>query len=227
MRYGLSALLLPALLWLPSALAQDNEAEKLFRNLEKTIKAAKAIQVAAEISTQFQNGKGQEDKFKASLLLTRDNKTQLKLDGETNGEAFNCAITADGQRVRASKTGFPEPKEGPLPKKLHDRLSAMTCRLGLMGGVIFVVMRRGGEEAEVDVEAMMPVTDFKREAGEKVRGRDTTAISYTTAGRGKDKARVTLWLDAKTLLPLKRVLVGGGERITETYKEFNLNPTIE
>src|SRR5438093_1271331 len=43
MRYVLSVLLLPALV--SPALAQDNEAEKLFRAMEKKTQAAKAIQL--------------------------------------------------------------------------------------------------------------------------------------------------------------------------------------
>ena len=44
MRCLLSGLLWPALL--PVALAQDNEAERLFRNMEKKILAAKGFEVA-------------------------------------------------------------------------------------------------------------------------------------------------------------------------------------
>src|SRR5438309_317105 len=84
MRYVLSVLLLPALV--PAALAQENEAEKLFHAMEKKIKAANAVQVAVDIELSALKGqeknfslKGDPGKFKGFLLFTKDNKAWLKI----------------------------------------------------------------------------------------------------------------------------------------------------
>jgi hypothetical protein len=70
MYFTLSALLVLALP--PRTLAQDNEAEKLFRSMEKKITEAKAFKVTVAIET------GRDAKrpgsFKGFLLLTNDNK---------------------------------------------------------------------------------------------------------------------------------------------------------
>jgi hypothetical protein len=38
---------------------------------------------------------------------------------------------------------------------------------------------------------------------------------------------MTLWIDAKTLLPLKRAYVLDNMRIVENYHEFRLDPKID
>ncbi len=52
----------------------------------------------------------------------------------------------------------------------------------------------------------------------KVKGKDATALS------------VKVWLDAKTNLPVKLVLTGGGSDITditETYSEFTIDAKVD
>ncbi len=47
--------------------------------------------------------------------------------------------------------------------------------------------------------------------------------------QGPDDVEFTLWIDSKTVLPLKRVLVmkRDGVRITEIYTEFKLDPKVD
>ncbi|HYT92412.1 MAG TPA: hypothetical protein VEL76_27100 [Gemmataceae bacterium] len=222
MRYALSVLILPAFLWLPPALAQDNEAEKLFRDAEKKIKAATAIQVDVDMSME---GKGV--KFKGSLLLTKDHKAKVTMTGQVDGKEFKVETISNGTRMRTSQTFLPDPKESETPKQFHNMLSAMTSRVGLVG--IFFISSKKDMEKETDVEKLIPISEFKLEAAEKVGGRDAKVISYQAAPAGEKPARITLWLDAKTLLPLKRVIAPPreSERITETYTEFKLNPKVD
>jgi outer membrane lipoprotein-sorting protein len=44
-----------------------------------------------------------------------------------------------------------------------------------------------------------------------------------------DDAEVTLWIDAKTLLPLKRTVVTKRDvvHLTETYRDFKLDPKVD
>ena len=65
---------------------------------------------------------------------------------------------------------------------------------------------------------------------EKVGSRDAKVITYNATIKTLDAGRhkVTLWIDAETLLPLKRVIVpeGVATRVTETCT-FDLNPKVE
>src|ERR1700682_2336443 len=79
MRYVLSVLLWVVLL--PVALAQDNEAEKLFRDMEKKILAAKSFEVPFDYQIENRAGEKWKWKTKGTLLVTKDNKAQLKIIG--------------------------------------------------------------------------------------------------------------------------------------------------
>src|SRR2546430_1528863 len=59
---------------LPSGRAQDQEAEKLFRDVEKKIKGAKALEIALSYQINGKTAKG-------SLLLTKDDKARLRVNG--------------------------------------------------------------------------------------------------------------------------------------------------
>jgi outer membrane lipoprotein-sorting protein len=72
------------------------------------------------------------------------------------------------------------------------------------------------------------LVSFEAGAAAKVAGRDAEVVAFAVAGLPGTDWNVTLWIDAKTGLPLKRVVVPiGGEpgTITEVY-EFTLNPKV-
>src|SRR5439155_25776486 len=80
----------------------------------------------------------------------------------------------------------------------------------------------------------MQVYDFQMAPAEKIGEREAKTVRYRygKGGGGRDDAKVTLWIDAKTLLPLKRSVVvqrSENERLTGTdiYHEFKLNPKID
>ncbi len=74
-----------------------------------------------------------------------------------------------------------------------------------------------------DSAKLLRATDFKAAEGEKVGGRDAKVLRYKLGTLG-----VILWLDARTHLPLKRhILSEKRVVITETYKEFTLDPKID
>src|SRR5262245_19659219 len=103
MRYALTVLL-PALLLLPPALAQDAPGEKLYRQIEKTIKAADAVKAASDIVAQ---GKvGMDQTLKTVLLMTRDNKARIVISGQELGKEFKLEITSDGKQMHIEMMPF-------------------------------------------------------------------------------------------------------------------------
>jgi outer membrane lipoprotein-sorting protein len=107
----------------------------------------------------------------------------------------------------------------------------VTSRIGLLG--VSFLARSGGpgpEKEELEPDRLLRVQDFKMGEAEKVGGRDAKVLHYRLDIEGKDSFTITLWLDARTLLPLKRVVAPEKERegrITETYTEFTLNPQLD
>jgi outer membrane lipoprotein-sorting protein len=237
MRYFLSVLLLPALL--PQALAQNKEAEKLFHAMEKKIKAAKAVQITVDIELRAIKGqeknfdlKGDPGKFKGFLLFTKDNKARLKISRDFVG----MEMVSNGKQMKlayeeAGVKSIDQAKAEPTPKHLHGLLSTLVSRVGVEAPALLMprLLKYGLGQQEIDPEALRwGVWDFKAGAAEKVGGRDAKVISYVWGSKdGKRAQRFTLWIDAKTLLPLKHVSAIESAQITETYTEFKLDPKID
>lgn len=238
MRYALSLLLLPALLSVALAQDNDNDAEKLFRAMEKKIKAAKAFEVTFSYDLNKRKAQG-------ALLLTNDNKARLKVKGHF-GEKRNAAfeLVADGKRLKTKGARFFVASNGQpgmelggqsewvTPENFHDVLGATVTR----GGVWFTILGLPylqREKVEPDAEgSRMHAYGFKPSAAEKVGEREAKVVHYRfgKGGACPDDAELTVWIDAETNLPLKRLLVlprGDRVRVTETYKEFKLNPTVD
>lgn len=227
---------------LPAALAQDKEAEKLFRHMDKRIKGAKAL--AIDFTYEF-NGKT----AKGSLLLTQEDKAQLRVRGHyypgVQGKP-RFELVSDGTRFRTkgakigvASNGIPyiDPEEeatvGETGKGFHKMCAVVLSRGGV--GYFFYtlpywIQGDGGIDPDTP-ESKMTVHDFKASGTEKVGKRQARVVRYHFGKGGKGDAEVTLWIDAETGLPLKRVFfnptgvfVG---RFTETYPAFNLNPKID
>lgn len=232
MRYIISILLVLA--FLPRVLAQDNEAEKLYRAMEKKITKAKAFKVVVAIEA------GRDAKrpasFKGFLLLTNDNKARLKVSGVDFGEPRNWELVSNGKKVRLKPYSigvselFKEEATFPTPKHLHghiaNHLSGLGMFLNLPRMPVSLVL-------SADPKNKLDIPSFKAGAMEKINGRDAKVVRYNLnlSGIKDDDTTFTIWIDAKTLLPLKRVILlgprSGEDTVTEIYKEFTLDPKID
>jgi outer membrane lipoprotein-sorting protein len=243
MRYFLSMLLISSLLW--PALAQENEAEKLFRAMEKKIKSAKAIQVNADIELRAIKGREDDSKIgkgvsksKGTLLLTKDNQARLTIRNEYLG----IMLISNGKQLKllSDQGDLDEAEARPTPNHLHNLVSTLVGRVGLTCGSMIVRFAPGPQfepvflaPAEKDFDADKVegwgVFGFKASADTKLGGRDAKVVSYRFGTPQKGAIPVTLWLDAKTLLPLKSVVVNKSENlhITETYIDFKLDPKFD
>ncbi len=222
MRFAVLVLLAPALS------AQANDAEKLFRAMEKKITAADSVRVVADI-TLHEGGK--DGKVKSTLALAQGNKINHVTRMLGDGLDFSLGVVADGTNIRYTPdTGAVKP--GPVPKRLHERASAMLSRAGFFGGS-WLFVRGGGKAKDKDlkIEVIYRVHGFKMGRAEKLNGRNAKVLHYHLDVEGKDQSSITLWLDAKTLIPMKRVILpdkkGAVHRITEAYTEFQLNPKLD
>jgi hypothetical protein len=204
--------------------AQDNEAEKLFRAMEKKIQAAKALRVA--FTTEIKgDAKERVGRFGGSLLLTNDNKARMKIS-EVRGQARTWELVSDGKRVRS------EGATSATPKNFHGLASILVSRLGVFPsfpGIPFVIAE--ADNVGKAEGSKLAAWDFKGGATEKIGGRAAKVVRFKVGEKGdRDAAAVTLWIDSKTLLPLKRVVVPNPRSaavVTEVYKQFTLDPKIK
>lgn len=243
MRYVLSVLLWPALL--PAALAQDKQAETVYRDMEKKILAAKSFEVTFDY--QIEGTERKKRTTKGTLLLTKDNKANLKVSGFF-GEKREAPVllVSDGMQLKTkgakfgvASNGVPgaEPggaNEQKTPKRLHTDLGTLVSRGGVWYS-LFIMPYLLSEGLDPDAEgSKVQAYDFKLGAAEKVGDREARVLRYRFGKGDKcpDDQEMTLWIDSATLLPLKRVLdlrenrgVVSGILITERYA-FTLEPKI-
>jgi hypothetical protein len=88
-----------------------------------------------------------------------------------------------------------------------------------------------GSDGFDDYKDMFPVSGFKLGKKEKVGKRETRRVDYVLGYKGKkDSYPVTMWIDLKTGLPVKRLVSDGGlPFFTETYElrlDGKLDPEI-
>ena len=205
--------------------AQDsNEAEKLFRQMEEKLSKARTLECVFE-------GKAQpKGSLKGSLAFAEGNRVRVEYSLEMEADRkVSATVVSDGAKgVKVLNGKVPEPafeagtKDVPLkPRSLRD----MTLRsFGLAGGC--VVLELSSFESKV--------SGFKLGKKEKLDGRDTQIIEYEVTVEGVSvngtSVSTSVWLDAKTTLPIKRVTSidkGAGEKftVTETYT-ITLNKDI-
>ena len=221
------------------ALAQDDDPEKLFRGMEKKLLAAKAL----EITFEYQIGK--QKKARGELLVTQDNQLRLKVVGHFEEKPkAGFELISDGKQIKCKEAkfyvesnGMPGVRTGdktdqPTPKHFHTPL-CYTLTRGCVWYTVFsmpYLITGQGETKPDREESRMRVYDFKLAGTEKIDGKDAQLIRHRM-GDGSDRfdPEVSVWIDAKTLLPLRRtfVLKSQGVRVTEYYAEVKLDPKVD
>lgn len=221
MRFAVLALIFVV----PALAAQDNEAEKLFRQLEKKLTDAKTYRAVGELD--IPKGPG---KIKVSLTVAGD-KFRMDAQGMQDDKAFRVELISDGTKIKTIQMPKPDREEQPAPKNIGRTVSKLLARVGL-AAIQFPTRTQKGEEAkEIDADELLRVSDFKMGEPAKVGGKDARVITFTVTPRKqeKDAATVTLWIDAKTLLPLRQVITPPKQdrQITTTYTTFEINPKVD
>ena len=201
---------------------EGNEAEKLYRGLEKKIGKAKALHLA--FASKLMKGANEVGHFKGSIALMEGNKARIEVKGSTEGNDISLKLVSDGKNLKITANPPGKESELPLPKRFGANVRTGLSRVGPSMGMVMV--GGGGDKEGPDFDKLFRPSDFKLGANTKVAGRDARTIQYKVTISGKETASVKLWLDAKTLLPLKREITGEkqGEsmRILESYSEFKL-----
>jgi outer membrane lipoprotein-sorting protein len=214
-------------LLLPLLAGQENEAEKLFRDMEKKILAAQVFSVKGEM--QVDGGKGDRSRVEVSLLLGQGNKARVKATTHVGADKHVMRMVSNGAKMQLRLAGGGKPRERSTPRQLHQAMTLTFTRLGLTAGPAAFRPQPPGATGQAP-ESLLQLADFKTGAAAKVEDRDARVVHYRLSGPGvPGPARVTLWLDARTNLPVKRQIYYEKTqgRITETYTEFLTDPKVD
>jgi CDGSH-type Zn-finger protein len=178
---------------LPS-LAQDKKAEKLFREMEERLLAAKAFELT--FAYQFDQWKTEGE-----LLLTQDNKMRLKLRGhfDNKPDAAAFEVICDGKLFKTNggkpnfDNRFPYIERGghsqwTAPKKLHGPMTKILSRGGIWLTVYWLPYLLLGDLAggEVDPDGKDPrfqlqAYDFTLAGTEKLGEHDAWCSTIESA----------------------------------------------
>jgi len=204
--------------------AQENEGEKLFRKLEQQVRAAKGLKVVFEVDGEF----GKETaKTKGYLLVAEGNKGRLEIHTTEGGKTHMEQMIADGKNSALLEDGKIVGEKKPVdPASTEAALS-----ISIRGGVLAVLQVGPDPKNKFDVDKVLPASDFKLGAKEKVGEREGQVLTYKLSPPMGDPMQITLWIDTKTQLPLKRTTLGKVKDVklsaVEVYTEFVLNPTFD
>jgi outer membrane lipoprotein-sorting protein len=211
-----------ALLFAGPVAAQENEAEKLFRAMEKKVRAANSLEAAIE-------GDVKDAKFKGKLLVGDGNRFRLETEADVDGNKHHHMLASDGKVVYSkgvSSASWPARPEN------ADRMRAFFAR----GGLVACGDCLDPESGVADLDKAFAPADFKLGAKEKIGGKDAQLIecTLTVAKKGgkSETVKMAVWIDTQTQLPLKRRLDAkeGKEMavtVSETYTTFTLDAKID
>ena len=202
--------LLPAILLLPQ---EQNEAEKLYWSM--------AAKLNAKTLTFKVKGVIEPMRLKISgqAWLGEENRGRLELEGQSEEADRLRVVICDGIQLKIVQGKLSW--SAPQVLEFGGRARAEFARLG------FVEMIDAGGGPGLDFE-MRPV-DFKLGVRQKWGDREAQVVEFHLQSGSPQK--VTLWIDLKTRLPLKRIVVEGRgmqETMTrEEYSDFVLDEKID
>ena len=202
---------------------QQNDAEKLFRGMEKKVRDAKGVKMAFEIDAVLDKN---NDKMRGVVTVTEGNKARLEVTGSPGGKQKNMTIISDGKQAYYTASDAPKPETKPIEQNLSQTRPQILAR-----GGVFATFQIGPATEKFDIDKMMPVSDFKLGKKEKVGTRDSQPVECTMKLDNGQIVQMTVWLDTQSNLPLKRVVVAPADkgvfRVTEIYTEITLNPKVD
>ena len=218
-------MLMPLVVVLVLHAAEPNEAEQLFRQMEKQVAGAKTLEWTFDI--KMEGGPG--GALNGSLTFSEGNKSRLEMNANLTGKKSKDVMICDGLKMAVLTDGVPK-KTSDAPKHLNEVFGAALSRSGLL--LPYFTAYVPDKDKEFKIDEQFPVSNFKLGKKEKVGEQEAQVIQYTlSSGAIKFPLAITVWLDAKTNLPLKRIIVTmkGDEKltVTETYSKLSLDPKID
>jgi outer membrane lipoprotein-sorting protein len=197
----------------------DDDAVKLFRQMEAKLRAAKAVKVA--FTTELRHEGETVTTAEGVLLLGTSNRFRFELRGRWL-QGGSTLFVSDGKSLAGSGARAPEKGEV-RPLLRHDLL----MRLAVLGASFYPPWTAGFKGATVETGKGLRVRGFKLQPDEKVGGRMARVVRYEYGISIGVTPPITLWIDAKTHLPLKRRFGTADKGLTETYTEVTLEPPLD
>ncbi len=205
--------------------ADQNDAAKLFHQMETKVTTAKTLDCTFDVKLQ---GKGTGD-LKGELTLGEGNKFAFEMSGEIGGKQGKSSQVSNGVQIQIAEFGKEKQTQN-VSKEQNEFLRAALARSGLV--IPMHIASHTEKPGEFNIDKEFKVSDLKLGKKEKVGDHEAQVIDYNLQVKDmKETIPVSVWVDTKTDLPLKRVITTtmGKEKvtITETYSKLNPNEKVE
>jgi outer membrane lipoprotein-sorting protein len=201
------------------ARAEEGEAEKLYRAMEKKLRGVKSL--VLEFNSQ-NTADGKTFTVKGTIHVAAGNKTRLDLESEVFELGGKTLIVTNG-KSKYAKVGPMVFREGPFPPE-GDVLLALIARFGATAAA----MERKITTADLDKD--FPLRNFKLGAKEMIGQREAQIVHYQIENKiVGNLVEMSVWIDTKTQLPLKRAEKENGKenRSTEMYSVFTVDSKLD
>lgn len=214
----------------------QNKAEELYRQMEKQCVEAKGIEVAFD---------GEFEGTFAGRLTGRwtyaiENRFRLEADGELavgpNGkQSVKLLMVSDGKKsITASLDPKTPAQVVDASQTLDTEARLMFARVGALGPMFLLAenVPPGQKPREFDADKQLRVSDFRIGENNQLQEHNAVVIYYKLHNRiHNNPLEVTVWLDAKTRLPTKRIIQVAEENrtmtLTESYTSLTLGGKID
>ena len=200
----------------------DAAAKKLFDSVEKKVASAKSLKV--EFTADLKEAE-RGFSIKGKLLIAKGNKLNLTASMKDGDKENKLATISDGKDLALTQRGMT--KTDPVPEKYAQNIQKMMGRIGPALTMFTAVSSRSSKRKVRLFES----SDYSLGKAEKIGKREAKVLLYKLT-RGTQQLQVKVWIDAKTNLPVKRVLRPLGEEakrggyIVET-STYTLNPKLD
>src|SRR5207244_7086900 len=222
------------------AYGQENEGEKLFKDMEKKLRSAKSLHFEFDSEVR---ANGEKVRGSGSFDLA-EGRTKFRIKSEVKQGDRNLEgllAVSDGKATYAKSRLSPDARTLPAARPFNDNHLSLLARAGVT--MFFNVCQAGPlpfaprlANFEDDIDKSIVVKNFQLGAKEKIGEQDTQIVHYEfSPAKEKDAARVTVWVDTKTHLPVKQAVVisttAGGKPVKQedviTFRTFTVDGPID
>jgi outer membrane lipoprotein-sorting protein len=207
-----------------------SEAEQLLRQVDGTIVAAKTLRIDFEIR-KADARPDEGPPLKGFLVLGTGNRVRCDMTGW-----LTATVVSDGKRLVTVVANPPERKAQAVPEWFGDTLRAWLGRGGTFLATGRLLDYAAGPDAGRPGPADGPrVSNARVLPDERVSGATVRVVEYELAWDGRPatatKARVRVWIDPATRLPVRRTMTfsdgAKAESFTATHTRFEIDPKAD
>ena len=210
--------------------APPSDAERLLSEMDAKITATKALRIEFEIRKIAERA-DEEQPLKGSLVLGTQNRLRYEVTGW-----LTSSVVSDGKQLQSVVVNPAMRKTQPMPEWFGDTLRAWLGR----GGTFVATGRLLDFVADPDAsppgtEDGPRLSNAKLMSDEKVGAVTAKVVEYDLAWEKlpttATTARVRVWIDPATKLPLKRTMTfpfgSKSESFTAVHTKFEIDPKLD